>query len=68
MTPEIESLSHDCKLKFVKLFSLKKRRFKGSLIEVYKTVKGIDSVDALFFFVLNCENCRTKGKNTSSSG
>ena len=43
-------LSYEDRLEKVKLTSLEKRRERGDMIQVFKIIKGIDTLDSARFF------------------
>ena len=46
LVPECKDLTYDKRLKLLNLFSLKGRRVRGDLIQVYKIFQGIDDIDS----------------------
>jgi hypothetical protein len=60
MIPELKRLCYEDRLNELGLISLKKRRVRGDLIQVYKMIKGIDKVKSAKFFTFNV-NSRTRG-------
>lgn len=60
MIPSIRKLSYEDRLKELGLWSLEDRRVRADLIEVYKIIHGISSVDPQTFFELSTHN-RTRG-------
>ena len=44
MIPSLRNLSHEERLKRLGVFSLRRRRLRGDLIEVFKVTHGIDKV------------------------
>ena len=50
LVPEIAELSYGDRLYFLSLPSLKYRRIRGDLIQLYKLVHGIDNLDSSLFF------------------
>ena len=60
MIPSIRKLSYEDMLKELGLWSLEDRRIRADLIEVYKIIHGISSVDPQTFFELSTHN-RTRG-------
>lgn len=49
MLPAMAGCSYKEILDRFVLFSLKHRRLRGDLIDVYKIMKGIDRIDIIFF-------------------
>ena len=45
MIPSLRNLSYEERLKRLGMFSLKRRRLKCDMIEVFKMIKGIDKVN-----------------------
>ena len=52
MIPELKKLPYQVRLKKTGLFSLKRRRIRGDLIQTFKFFKGIDRVRATDLFKL----------------
>jgi len=50
MLPGMESRSYEEMLRVLDLFSLKRRRMRGDLKQVYKMIRGIDRVDSQRLF------------------
>ena len=61
LIPNIRNKSYENRLKQMNLFSLKKRRLRGDLIQVFKVLKGIDNVKAENLFTLNTNQTRNNG-------
>ena len=59
--PNLRHLSYEDKLRHLDLFSLRKRRLRGDLIETFKIMKGIDRIDPRNFF--QEYQSRTRGHN-----
>ena len=53
MIPALKSLSYEDRLKKLNMFSLKRRRVRGDMIEVYKMLNGLDKVDLGRLFVVD---------------
>ena len=53
MLPETVEMSYSQRLEYLQLPSLKHRRLRGDMIQMYKIVKGIDDIDATRFFERN---------------
>ena len=45
LVPECKDMSYERRLKYLKLFSLKGRRVRGDLIQMYKIFQGIDKIN-----------------------
>lgn len=45
LVPECREMSYDQRLRYLKLYSLKGRRERGDLIQVYKIFQGIDDIN-----------------------
>ena len=45
LVPECKDMNYDERLKYLKLYSLKGRRLRGDLIQVYKIFQGFDNID-----------------------
>ena len=56
MIPSIRKLSYEDRLKELGLWSLEDRQVRADLIEVYKIIHGISSVDPQTFFELSTHN------------
>ena len=50
MLPGMVGRSYEERLRDLRLFSLERRRLRGDLIEAYKMIKGLDSVDSESLF------------------
>jgi len=50
MLPDLKNMSYQERLKILGLTTLKSRRLRGDLIEVFKIVKGFDNIDGIIFF------------------
>ena len=59
MIPSLRNLSYDERLKRLGMFSLRRRRFRGDLIEVFKMIHGIDNVNLGKLFIMD-EDRRTR--------
>ena len=59
LIPALKNVSYEQRLKILKLTTLKTRRIRGDLIEVFKLFKGFTNVDSSKFFELN--NMATRG-------
>ena len=65
LIPECKQMSYSERLQFLKLYSLKGRRLRGDLIEVYKMFNGFTDIDLKDLFELNvCSTRRSEGKIT----
>jgi ribonuclease P/MRP protein subunit RPP40 len=60
MIEECKGLSYEERLKVTGLTSLENRRTRGDMIEVFKTLKGINKIEGNRFFVM-ANNNRTRG-------
>ena len=60
MLPGLDGSSYKERLDRLGLFSLKRRRLRGDLIEVYKIISGIDKVDSQYLFP-NAGESKTRG-------
>ena len=49
---ETKNLSYDARLKMLDLPTLKYRRFRGDMIQVYKIINNVDNINFDTFFVL----------------
>ena len=59
--PSIRNLGYERRLERLNLFSLEKRRLRGQLIETFKILKGIDSIDYQSIFTLSSNQTRSNG-------
>ena len=57
-----ENLSHEEKLKRLGIFSLRRRRLGGEMIEVFKTIHGIEKVNLGKLFCINGDGRTRKHK------
>ena len=60
MIPSLRNLSYEERLKRLGMFSLRRRRLRGDMIEVFKIIHGIDKVNLGKLFCVD-ENRRIKG-------
>ena len=60
MLPDLFHMSYDDRLRYLKIPSLKYRRIRGDLIQLFKIVHNIDNVDASKFFKFS-HNTSTRG-------
>ena len=60
MLPRLDGLSYKERLDRLGLFSLKRKRLRGDLIEVYKIMTGIDQLDSQYLFP-KVGNSKTRG-------
>lgn len=67
LIPSLRSKPYHERLNKLKLFSVKKRRLRGQLIECFKTLKGLNNVDASRVFTLVGETS-TRGHNLKLQG
>lgn len=67
LIPSLRSKPYHERLNKLKLFSVKKRRLRGQLIECFKTLKGLNNVDASRVFILVGETS-TRGHNLKLQG
>ena len=44
MIPSLKNISHEERLKRLGMFSLRRRRFRGDMIGVFKMIHGIDKI------------------------
>ena len=51
MIPRIKNLSYEERLKKLGMFSLRRRRLRGDMIEVFKMIRGIDEVNLGKLFI-----------------
>ena len=58
MVPAVKNMSYNVRLKEVKLFPLEVRRIRDDLIEIFKTLHGLDHLDAGKFFTLSSTSTR----------
>ena len=56
----LERVPYEERLKRLGLFSLEKRRLRGDMIEVYKSMSGVERVHKEKFFI-SSHNRRTRG-------
>lgn len=68
LVPSLRGKSYQERLKELNLFSLKKRRLRGQLIECFKTLKGFNNVDATKVFSLATDNNNTRGNGMKLTG
>ena len=52
LIPSLKHLNYKDRLEELNMFSLKKRRLRGDMIEVYKIINNIDKVESSKFFIL----------------
>ena len=57
MIPSLRNLSYEEKLKMLGMFSLRQRRLRGDMIEVFRMIQGINKVNLGNLF----EDRRTRG-------
>ena len=50
IVPECKGMGYEKRLKFWRLYSLKGRRIRGDLIQVYKTFQEIDDMDKKLYY------------------
>ena len=62
MFPSLRNLSYDKRLKRLSMFSLRLRRFRGNMIEVFMVTHGIDKVYLEKLFYID-EDGRTRKHN-----
>ena len=55
MLPGLEGVGYEERLNKLRLFSLERWRLRGDLIEVYKIMRGIDSMDRGIFQGRKCQ-------------
>ena len=67
LIPNIKNKSYENRLKHMNLFSLKKRRLRGDLIQVFKILKGIDNIKSDKIFTLNENQTRNNGLKLSGN-
>ncbi|XP_076061759.1 uncharacterized protein LOC143037434 isoform X1 [Oratosquilla oratoria] len=67
LIPNIKNKSYENRLKHMNLFSLKKRRLRGDLIQVFKILKGIDNIKSDQIFTLNENQTRNNGLKLSGN-
>ena len=60
MIPSLRNLSYEERLKRLGMFSLRRRRIRGDMIEVFKMIHGIDKVNLGKLFIMD-EDRRTRG-------
>ena len=53
MIPSLRNLPHKERLKRLGMFSLRHRRLKGDMIEVFKVIHGVDKVNLGKFFCID---------------
>ena len=51
--PSLRNLSYEERLKMLSMLSLRRRRLKGDVIEVFKMIHGIDKVNLENLFCIN---------------
>ena len=61
LIPDIRNKSYENRLKYLNMFSLKKRRLRGDLIQAFKILKGIDNIKVENVFTLNTNQTRNNG-------
>ena len=59
MIPQLSHLTYEERLKELDMFTLRSRRIRGDMIQVFKMFKGIDNLDPFSFF--ECSTNRTRG-------
>ena len=59
MIPSLRNLSYEERLKRLGMFSLRRRRLRGDMIEVFKMIHGIDKVNLGKLFCID-EDGRTR--------
>ena len=52
----IKNKTYEHRLNYLKLTTLKTRRLRDGLIQVFKIIKGFDDLDSNLFFYLNTTN------------
>ena len=58
MIPQLSHLTYAERLKELDMFTLRSRRIRGDIIQVFKMFKGIDNLDAARFFVRDTSSTR----------
>ena len=61
LVPECKDLKYEERLKLLKLYSLKGRRIRGDLIQVYKIFQGIDDIDSKILPMATYNSTRNQG-------
>ncbi|XP_048853901.1 uncharacterized protein LOC125721830 isoform X1 [Brienomyrus brachyistius] len=67
MIPGLRGMSYEERLLELNLFSLKQRRLRGDMIQVYKILTGLDAVQANSYFSISL-NTRTRGHRWKLAG
>ena len=60
MIPSLRNLSYEKRLKRLGMFSLRRKRFRDDMIEMFKMIHGIDKVNLGKLFYVG-EDRRTRG-------
>ena len=60
LIPDLINLSYQERLKYLNIPSLKYRRKRGDLIQIFKIVHGIDNISTSLFFTFS-QNSNTRG-------
>uniref|UniRef100_A0A3B3SEK0 Reverse transcriptase domain-containing protein n=1 Tax=Paramormyrops kingsleyae TaxID=1676925 RepID=A0A3B3SEK0_9TELE len=67
MIPGLRGMSYEERLFELNLFSLKQRRLRGDMIQVYKILTGLDAVQPNSYFSIS-SNTRTRGHRWKLAG
>ena len=60
MIPSLRNLSYEERLKMLGTFSLRRRRLRGDMMEVFKMIHGIDKVNLGKVFCIDEDERRTR--------
>ena len=63
LVPKLKKMDYSSRLKLLGIPSLKDRRIRGDMIEVYKLMSGKEKVDHRQFFQISCSQYNLRGHN-----
>ena len=62
--PELRHLDYPRRVRILKITTLKTRRVRADLLEVFKIINGLDGIFPADFLIMENEHCKTKGTLT----